>query len=682
MELIRSLSNLNKEDSFIAGGKGASLGEMFQVNIPVPDGFVILTNSFESFLAETDIGVEIDAILKTVNKDEMRSIEHAAEKIQSLIIRAEIPENIKTSILDFYKHLDTKYVAVRSSATAEDSSSAAWAGQLESFLNTTEKDLLDKVKYCWASLFTPRAIFYRFEKELHATKISVAVVVQKMVNSEISGIAFSVHPVTEDRNQIIIEAGLGLGEAIVSGSITPDSYVIRKDTREIIDVNVSNQRKSLYRIDGGGNEWQNLPETQGSAQVLSESQIQELSRIIIAIENHYGFPCDIEWAFENGKFYIVQSRPITTLDVYESVLDKTRPDLNNYIRLFAFDGSIPFLFSYQFTEAADWLNYLAFGNENSWISYMDKNSVERANKEGLELYSSIENYNNFSNGLYKTNESLRELTTKIEQDQKISQSQLEEFFKLLTEYRWHYTRTEFFFTDLAFEKRNEFTEINKNFETFEKLKLDGRQYLNEIFLVPDACLFRVLDVLGNQFSLTVSQLNNYSPVEMKELFVGKKVSNKLIDDRMTHVHHMKEGGLISLSGSNAMSFIEHLKGSSDTGSRICGKTAYGGKVKARARVITIDIKDYDKVHKFVDDMQDGEVLVAETTEPSIILACKKASAIVTNQGGMMSHAAITAREMKIPCVVGTYVATEKIKTGDLVEVDADNGIINIIEKGK
>ncbi len=305
--------NLNKSDTAIAGGKGASLGEMTQAGISVPFGFVILSSAFEKFLEETDLNVEIDAVIDSVNHKEIHTVENASEKIQALILEAEMPRDIAEEIQKFFKILDTKYVAVRSSATAEDSASAAWAGQLESYLNTTEENLLENVKKCWASLFTPRAIFYRFEKDLHKQKISVAVVVQKMVESEKSGIAFSVHPVTQDRNQLIIEAGFGLGEAIVSGQITPDSYVVEKEPRRIIDKNVQTQSRGLYRAKNGGNEWLDIPKAQGEKQVLSDDEISELSDLILLIEKNYGFPCDIEWAFEKGKFYIVQSRPITTL---------------------------------------------------------------------------------------------------------------------------------------------------------------------------------------------------------------------------------------------------------------------------------------------------------------------------------------------------------------------------------
>src|SRR3989344_6124355 len=184
---IKWFRELGKEDVSIAGGKGASLGEMTKAKIPIPNGFVVLSEAFKKFIQETDLNVEIDAVLDTVNPDEMHTIENASEKIQAMIIGSETPKDIKEEIEKTFKKLNSKFVAVRSSATAEDSANAAWAGQLDSYLNTTKKDLLENIKKCWVSLFTPRAIFYRFEKKLNGTDISVAVVVQKMINSEKSG---------------------------------------------------------------------------------------------------------------------------------------------------------------------------------------------------------------------------------------------------------------------------------------------------------------------------------------------------------------------------------------------------------------------------------------------------------------------------------------------------------------
>jgi len=292
MDLIKSFKDLSKENVLIAGGKGASLGEMTQVDLPVPSGFVILASAFDQFLKKTDLNVEIDSILHSVDAEKVHTVDDASEKIKALILGADISKDIEKKIEQSFKKLGTDYVAVRSSATAEDSSTAAWAGQLETYLNTTEKTLLENVKKCWASLFTPRAIFYRFERNLHKEKTSVAVVIQKMIDSDISGVTFSVHPVTQDNNQMIIEACLGLGELIVSGSVTPDSYVVEKEPRRIIDKNIVFQKNK---------------------QVLSDEQIMKLADLVLRIEKHYGFPVDVEWAIKDNEFYILQSRPITTL---------------------------------------------------------------------------------------------------------------------------------------------------------------------------------------------------------------------------------------------------------------------------------------------------------------------------------------------------------------------------------
>jgi pyruvate, water dikinase len=312
MKSILNFTEITKKDVELAGGKGASLGEMTNSGIPVPPGFVILSTAFDKFIKETGMNAEIDAALDDVDHQKMHTVEDVSERIRSIIMNVPMPDDLAKEIYDHFEKLDAKLVAVRSSATAEDSSAAAWAGQLDTFLNTNKETLIENVRKCWASLFTPRAIFYRFEKELHKEYISVAVVIQKMVESEISGIAFSVHPVTQDRNQLIIEAGLGLGEAVVSGQITPDSYVVDKQDYTMININVSEQNKKLVLgYSGSGNDWVDI--TDGGEQKLTGKEIIELSKLVVLIEEHYKFPCDIEWAVMKGKFYVTQSRPITTL---------------------------------------------------------------------------------------------------------------------------------------------------------------------------------------------------------------------------------------------------------------------------------------------------------------------------------------------------------------------------------
>ena len=270
----------------------------------LPICFVVLTGAFDKFIDGADLRQDIRAQLKKVTIDKIHTVELASKKIQSMLSRAEMPKDIAKTIVRDFSTLGSKYVAVRSSATAEDSDSATWAGQLDTYLNTTEETLLENVQKCWVSHFTVRAIFYRFEKGLKESPISVAVVVQEMIESESAGIAFSVHPIMQDKNQMIIEAGFGLGEAVVSGAITPDSYVVSKKDYKIIDINVHEQIKALCRKEGGDNEWKNLGD-KGMEQVLSRKDILKLARIIKKIESHYKTPQDIEWAFAKDRKSVV-----------------------------------------------------------------------------------------------------------------------------------------------------------------------------------------------------------------------------------------------------------------------------------------------------------------------------------------------------------------------------------------
>jgi len=312
MELIRDFKKLTKNDIAIAGGKGASLGEMTQAGISVPAGFVILASAFDRFLEETDINVEIDAMWDRINIKDTENIEENSEIVRSIILKKEFPAELRKEILSSFDRLGVSNVAVRSSATAEDSKIDAWAGQLESYLYVTKDSLLESIQKCWASLYTPRALFYRVERGLDRKQVSVAVVVQKMINSEVSGVCFTVHPVTKDKDQMIIEVCWGLGEALVQGTITPDSYVIEKSTLNLVDINVNTQEKQVVRR-GKGIKTEAVPEEMRKKQKLSEKQIKKLANLCIKIESHYKSPQDIEWAFAKGKFYILQSRPITTL---------------------------------------------------------------------------------------------------------------------------------------------------------------------------------------------------------------------------------------------------------------------------------------------------------------------------------------------------------------------------------
>lgn len=298
-----------------AGGKGASLARLTQAGFPVPPGFVVRAEAFERFLKERKLVSAIESEFMRVNHKYINSVDRASSVIRKMILEETVPEDIQDEIWQAFQKLwrgRKVLVAVRSSATAEDSKAASWAGELETYLNVTGKDLLSSVKNCWASLYTPRAIFYRFEKGLRQQNVSVAVVVQAMIESEVSGVCFTVHPVTRDKDQMVIEACFGLGEALVSGQITPDTYVIHKKDYSLSEINVSEQEFAIVR-GMKGNVKKKLPRAESSAQKLSEGQIKALAQLCKKIEQHYHHPQDIEWAYAQGKLYILQSRPITTL---------------------------------------------------------------------------------------------------------------------------------------------------------------------------------------------------------------------------------------------------------------------------------------------------------------------------------------------------------------------------------
>jgi pyruvate, water dikinase len=328
---IKWLYELNKSSGQLVGGKGANLAEMFNNKFPVPPAFVITTDAYKYFVKE--IREQIDEILESIDVNKTEQLTERAKKIRELIISHKLPEDLKEEILEAYEDLgvdkktlevaktdalnilqhgrDPVFVAVRSSATTEDLDDSSFAGQQETYLDIKGKEnLLEKVKKVFASLFTARAIYYRKKRGFSKEKFALAVIVQKMIDSDKSGVIFSKNPVKQNDN-IIIESVYGLGEGIVSGKIKPDSYEVSRDL-EILEKKVADKKIALTRNSQGEVEQINLKPEISKSQVLEESEINSLTHLAIKIEDHYQKPQDIEFAIESGEIYIVQSRPITT----------------------------------------------------------------------------------------------------------------------------------------------------------------------------------------------------------------------------------------------------------------------------------------------------------------------------------------------------------------------------------
>lgn len=319
MKNILWFKEIRKDDIAKVGGKGANLGEMYSLGIPVPNGFVVTADAYFQFIKKNQLEKRIRNILSSTNIENSDELQSASKRIKKIIIDSPIPDNIAVDIMKSYLKLGSfwglkqPFVAVRSSATAEDLPDASFAGQQETFLNVRgESNVVNKTRACWASLFTPRAIFYREKKGFDHFKTGVAVPIQKMVQSDVSGVMFTVNPVTNDKKTIVIEAVWGLGETIVQGQVTPDHYEIEKDQYTISKIEVEEQKIQLIKYKGK-NVFQKVPKNKIAKAKLNPLQISELAKIGQKLHEHYFFPQDIEWSLEKNKFYIVQTRPITTL---------------------------------------------------------------------------------------------------------------------------------------------------------------------------------------------------------------------------------------------------------------------------------------------------------------------------------------------------------------------------------
>ena len=314
---------LSKDSLRIAGGKGANLGEMTNAGFPVPPGFIVSTQAYFSFVEKNNLGQLIKEKLAGLDVEDSDKLRRASEEIMKAFVDSPTSGDVRADVVraynklcgvDFIPSSDQEVrVAVRSSATAEDLPEASFAGQQATFLNVSgSEELIHAMKKCWASLFEARAIYYRTQNNFDHLSVGLSVVVQRMVESDVSGVMFSVDPLSQEPNSLVIEAGLGLGEAIVSGMITPDRYLVDKNRMAIAERHVNKQDEMIEFV-GSEDRKIPVPEELQEARKLSDSQILSLADYGVKLEQHYGLPQDVEWAIEKDRIYIVQTRAITTL---------------------------------------------------------------------------------------------------------------------------------------------------------------------------------------------------------------------------------------------------------------------------------------------------------------------------------------------------------------------------------
>jgi pyruvate,water dikinase len=318
---IKFLDEIGKRDTSFAGGKGANLGEMFRSHLPVPPAFVVTTKAYDTFLAANALDPKVEKMLSTFDYDDFARLDRDAAEIRKLIESSKIPAALAQEIALAYAELRRRSgggmmpVAVRSSATMEDLREASFAGQQITLLNVKGMpELLKSIKKCWGSVYTARAAFYRAKKGFGFKAIPTAVVVQKQVMSDRAGVGFTVHPMTGDRGQIVIESSYGQGEEIVSGGLTPDTFVLDKKTGKVVGERISHKpRMKVARRQGSGLEDAPVQEKMRDRPSLSRSELEALRQLALALEEHYDYPQDFEWTIEKGTIFLVQTRAVTVL---------------------------------------------------------------------------------------------------------------------------------------------------------------------------------------------------------------------------------------------------------------------------------------------------------------------------------------------------------------------------------
>ena len=327
-DFIRSFSNLGRADVAYAGGKGANLGELTRAGLPVPPGFVVGAPAYATFCDESGLRAQLEKTLADIDVEDGAALEAAATAARQAALDAPMPPELRDAIVAAYLDLAGAHpdapVAVRSSATAEDTASASFAGMNETFLNTRGPDaVLDAVKRCWGSLFGARTIYYRGQRGFSQAGMDIAVVVQVQIPSTRAGVMFTVDPASGDPDMLVIEGSFGLGEAVVSGSVSPDRYVVRKSDLAILTRSVRPKELVIEAAEGGGTRTRTLSSEEGMRPVLTDLEVIDLAKLGLAIEQHYGSGQDTEWSFDpDGNAWMLQSRPITTIAAPEHAPDE------------------------------------------------------------------------------------------------------------------------------------------------------------------------------------------------------------------------------------------------------------------------------------------------------------------------------------------------------------------------
>ncbi|MCP4354449.1 MAG: hypothetical protein GY793_02210 [Proteobacteria bacterium] len=699
-----NIQNSSLIDSY--GGKGASLERLKKNKFNVPTFFVISTDIFSNVLNKNSILNKLNNILAKVDVEKISSVIDASGQIKDMLSNIKIDEDVENDILQEFDKFNFENVSVRSSANVEDGEVTAWAGIFDSFLNITKDNLIDNVKKCWLSLYSPRAISYRIKNDLLKADVKVAVVVQEMVPSEVSGIGFSIDPVENDSNVILINVGFGLGELIVSGQITPDNYSVCKSSN-VIEKEVCFQSKGLYK--SGLVEFD---QDKGSKQKLTDKQILEVAKSIKQIEDLYKIPIDIEFAYYQNKLHILQARPVTGLDKhcgFENLSSEEKmivKEVNSYRWMTTFKNT-----GRGILGASIWATGVRKPIKNL-IAFLPTEDVEinLKNEPFLRAFKAQKMEDSFAT-VFKTKIKTPELIL----------SHLEESYSLLDQAEKSYpqlcdaikdddylTVKNNIFDVISLYEKIEFFEAYIN--GFVMALLDSNKYpeseiqhiLKEVNSwrndmtyekilmnsVRDVCHYMIAKM---NFNFTVDDVINYLHVKEFKMIINKELSDKeiceIIDRRISYgyillnLDFLEEPKVID-SANICEPIFNRIKEVHENiiGRKISGSVLKGQSILKTSKKLVADcvvINQESDLHSGLD-LKD-KILITTMTTPAFVPYLNNVRGVITDNGGAICHAAIISREYKIPCIIATECATQIFTTGDLIEMNLFDGRLRRVE---
>jgi len=698
-----------KKDYYInhLGGKGESLQFLLDNDFNVPKGLIIPTCFFLKYINQNSSYEKINLILSQIDSKRQSSINIAYHKIQKILDNLKVPEDIVDEMLKEFDKLNLNSIAVRSSANVEDGKTNAWAGIFDSFLNVKRENLIEGIRKCWNSLYSQRAIFYRVKNSLIDKDIKVAVILQEMISSEISGIGFSVNPMSQDFSKIVIEACFGLGEFIVSGRVNPDSYIINKETFDV-EKQIREQKIGSYftgEIDFGP--------VYSKRQKLSDEKILEIANSIKRIENLYGLPVDIEFSVFQDRLYILQARPITSLDIqnnklaYENLSDEDKDNIKHIVESEwgSFKNTKRALL-----PASIWV----YGVQNPIKEIVDEMLVEdieirkideppircfKIQEEGnffnLKLEKQIKNpniilkYLDEEDVLFSNVIKARDIISDA-----IEKDRYEDVIKYTHKIVDLYRQANFYecYVDLLLKKlicmTHDKRKIKKILNRANEWRND-RRFDWEFGIIRYVCNY-IIDKF--EYDINEDDIMEYVHFREFELFLDNKIN---IDKFKESIKTRKENGYI-LTNLKAKQYAnqvidihptrQHIEkhiydshaktvDSKFDGLEIRGESILKGNIKIKAECIVVN-QESDLSESV---MYDDKILITTMTTPTFVPYINNVKGIITDNGGITCHAAIISREFNIPCIIGTEGATQIFKTGDLLEMDLSKGTVRKVE---